>query len=182
MFYVHVFTATIPKVGSYSLTVTSWTYCSSTNFASRLVVAKKGLQNVVACCCLLDRDWCVGCDTCREMIKQACLLKKKFLKFILLQQSQVDRFSVFIPRTLFGLWIPSLTCPSQCYKLEEFNVQCPVCSKAFNSIASPLPFAHCSQSYLICTLSGKPMDEHNPPMMLPNGYIYGEQVSRYALT
>ena len=74
--------------------------------------------------------------------------------------------------------LPSHLCPSQCYKREELNVQCPVCSKPFNDLVKPLPFAHCSQSYLICTLSGKPMDEHNPPMALPNGYIYGEQVTR----
>lgn len=67
----------------------------------------------------------------------------------------------------------------QCYKPEELNVQCPVCSKPFNDLVKPLPFAHCSQSYLICTLSGKPMDEHNPPMALPNGYVYGEQVTRF---
>lgn len=66
---------------------------------------------------------------------------------------------------------------SQCYKEEERNPQCPVCTKPFNTLAKPLPFAHCSQSYLICSLSGNPMNEHNPPMALPNGYVYGEQVS-----
>lgn len=64
----------------------------------------------------------------------------------------------------------------QCYKEEEFNSQCPVCSKPFNELANSLPFAHCSQSYLICNLSGEPMNEHNPPLVLPNGYVYGEQV------
>ena len=24
-------------------------------------------------------------------------------------------------------------------------------------------------------MSGKPLNEHNVPMMLPNGYVYGEQ-------
>lgn len=67
---------------------------------------------------------------------------------------------------------------SQCYKPEEFNGQCPVCSKPFNKLSNPLPFSHCAQSYLICSLSGQPMNEHNPPMALPNGYIYGEQVSQ----
>ncbi|XP_064383762.1 E3 ubiquitin-protein transferase MAEA-like [Halichondria panicea] len=63
----------------------------------------------------------------------------------------------------------------QCYKTEEFNSQCPVCSKSFNELAKSLPFAHCSQSYLTCNLSGQPMNEHNPPLMLPNGYVYGEK-------
>ena len=58
-------------------------------------------------------------------------------------------------------------------------MQCPVCSKPFNELAHKLPFAHCSQSYLICAISGCPMNEHNPPMALPNGYVYGEQVMGY---
>ena len=71
--------------------------------------------------------------------------------------------------------------PSQCYKEAERNPQCPVCSKPFNALAKPLPYAHCSQSYLICSLSGNPMNEHNPPMALPNGYVYGEQVRHHLL-
>merc|ERR1712240_831201 len=34
---------------------------------------------------------------------------------------------------------------------------------------------HCSQSRLICSISGRALDENNQPMMLPNGYVYGEQ-------
>ena len=29
----------------------------------------------------------------------------------------------------------------------------------------------------MCALSGKPIDEHNPPMVLPNGNVYGRLVS-----
>lgn len=46
-------------------------------------------------------------------------------------------------------------------------------------LARPLPFAHCSQSRLFCSISGLPLNEHNIPMVLPNGYVYGEQVSIY---
>ncbi|CAG9760504.1 unnamed protein product [Ceutorhynchus assimilis] len=55
------------------------------------------------------------------------------------------------------------------------NPACPVCNEDLNSLAEPLPFAHCSQSRLYCHITGLPMNENNPPMMLPNGYIYGEQ-------
>ncbi len=65
---------------------------------------------------------------------------------------------------------------SQCYKKEEQSLQCPVCSNSFNELASSLPFSHSSQSYLICRISGEPMNEYNPPMLLPNGNVYGEQV------
>eukprot|EP00731_Ephydatia_muelleri_P020393 Em0013g120a len=89
--------------------------------------------------------------------------------FSLYQLSTHSTFSVALQAGLSALKTP------QCYKPEEFNPQCPVCAKPFNELAHLLPFAHCSQSYLICTISGKPMNEHNPPMVLPNGYVYGEQ-------
>lgn len=54
---------------------------------------------------------------------------------------------------------------------------CPVCQPSIHQLADPLPFAHCSQSRLYCHISGLPLNENNLPMMLPNGYIYGEQVS-----
>ena len=43
-----------------------------------------------------------------------------------------------------------------------------------NDVATQLPFAHCSQSRLFCFISGTPLNENNHPMMLPNGFIYGE--------
>lgn len=89
--------------------------------------------------------------------------------FNLFQLSSQSVLTVTLQAGLSALKTP------QCYKAEEFSVQCPVCSKPFNELAEPLPFSHCSQSYLICNISGKPMNEHNPPMALPNGYVYGEE-------
>lgn len=64
-----------------------------------------------------------------------------------------------------------------CYRpFPERNAECPVCQEPLNKLAERLPYAHCSQSRLICRLSGLPLNEHNLPMMLPNGYVYGEQV------
>jgi len=28
----------------------------------------------------------------------------------------------------------------------------------------------------VCRITGQPMDEHNPPMVLPNGNVYGRNV------
>jgi len=58
---------------------------------------------------------------------------------------------------------------------HDRNPECPVCHPALNTLAIALPFAHCSQSRLVCSMSGKPLNENNVPMMLPNGYVYGEQ-------
>lgn len=57
------------------------------------------------------------------------------------------------------------------------NVNCPVCHPSMNLIARPLPYAYCSNSKLICAHSGELMNENNPPMMLPNGYVYSLEVS-----
>lgn len=59
--------------------------------------------------------------------------------------------------------------------LPDRNPECPVCHPELNKLAASLPFAHCSQSRLVCSMTGRPLNEHNHPLMLPNGYVYGEQ-------
>lgn len=61
-----------------------------------------------------------------------------------------------------------------CFHEEEQKKDCPVCNRVFNELAKPLPFAHSSQSRLLCHISGDRMNEHNHPLMLPNGNVYGE--------
>lgn len=62
----------------------------------------------------------------------------------------------------------------QCYREDGYrNRECPICSEDLNRLAYSLPCAHSSQSKLICYISGEPMNEHNQPLMLPNGYVYG---------
>ncbi|OXB60429.1 hypothetical protein ASZ78_000862 [Callipepla squamata] len=70
---------------------------------------------------------------------------------------------------------PSMQVLLQCYKEDgsSKNPDCPVCSKSLNKLAQPLPMAHCANSRLVCKISGDVMNENNPPMMLPNGYVYG---------
>uniref|UniRef100_A0A182QNF3 E3 ubiquitin-protein transferase MAEA n=1 Tax=Anopheles farauti TaxID=69004 RepID=A0A182QNF3_9DIPT len=63
----------------------------------------------------------------------------------------------------------------QCYSYTSKNMNCPVCQENVNEIAENLPFSHCAQSRLICRITGKPLNEHNLPMMLPNGQIFGQQ-------
>lgn len=61
-----------------------------------------------------------------------------------------------------------------CFHEEEKSQECPVCNRLFNELAKPLPFAHSSQSRLLCHVSGEPLNENNQPLMLPNGHVYGE--------
>lgn len=85
---------------------------------------------------------------------------------------QLSCTSVFWATLQCGL--SSLKTP-QCYRRDEQGrVQdCPVCSPLMNQLANNLPCAHASQSRLVCSASGQPLNEHNQPMMLPNGYVYG---------
>lgn len=46
---------------------------------------------------------------------------------------------------------------------------------AYRRLAQRLPFAKHVHSKLICALTGEVMTEHNPPMALPNGYVYSAQ-------
>ncbi|OMJ14284.1 Macrophage erythroblast attacher [Smittium culicis] len=56
---------------------------------------------------------------------------------------------------------------------DESNKNCPICSsKALNTISKELPLAYHTNSSLVCRISGLKMDENNPPMRLPNGYVY----------
>jgi len=88
----------------------------------------------------------------------------------LYQLSNQSVFTVALQAGLSALKTPL------CYRpINDRNYECPVCQTPLNELAAPLAFAHCSQSRLICSLSGKPMNEHNHPLMLPNGYVYGEQ-------
>ena len=69
--------------------------------------------------------------------------------------------------------LASLKTP-HCFHEDEQKRDCPVCHQLFNKLAKPLPFAHSSHSRLLCHHTGHQMNEHNPPMMLPNGHVYSE--------
>ncbi|XP_078462166.1 E3 ubiquitin-protein transferase MAEA isoform X2 [Lampetra planeri] len=98
---------------------------------------------------------------------------------ILIQQFRYDNYrlhqlsndSVFTVTLQCGL---SAIKTPQCYKEDGSarNAECPVCCRSLNKLATPLPMAHCANSRLVCRVSGQVMNENNPPMMLPNGYIY----------
>ncbi|OMJ27651.1 Macrophage erythroblast attacher [Smittium culicis] len=56
---------------------------------------------------------------------------------------------------------------------DESNKNCPICSsKALNTISKELPLSYHTNSSLVCRISGLKMDDNNPPMRLPNGYVY----------
>lgn len=74
---------------------------------------------------------------------------------------------------LSALKTPQCTLPS-CQ-----SANCPVCQPdTFGALAAPLPFSHHTNSTLVCRITGKLMDESNPPLVLPNGSVYSTKVRR----
>ena len=61
-----------------------------------------------------------------------------------------------------------------CSDSQFFKENCPTCSVSFQSLWKEVPFVHKTTTTLICRISGKVMDENNPPLVLPNGNIYSE--------
>ncbi|GBP60980.1 Macrophage erythroblast attacher, partial [Eumeta japonica] len=72
------------------------------------------------------------------------------------------------------LGLAALNTP-QCHSESTKVAACPVCQPPLNTLAKSLPHAHCSHSRLVCRISRKPLNEHNHPMVLPNGQVYGEK-------
>ncbi len=89
------------------------------------------------------------------------------------QLPQHSSFTAVLQAGLSSLKTPTCFRKVQASK----NPNCPVCHPNFNTIARPLPYAYCSNSKLICAFSGSQLNEDNIPMMLPNGYVYGHNVS-----
>ncbi|KAI8873153.1 hypothetical protein GQ42DRAFT_160767 [Ramicandelaber brevisporus] len=58
--------------------------------------------------------------------------------------------------------------------LADRSIDCPVCDTAggLSQLAAKLPRGHHVNSALICRITGEAMTGDNPPMRLPNGYVY----------
>ncbi|KAH9629899.1 hypothetical protein HF086_008190 [Spodoptera exigua] len=72
------------------------------------------------------------------------------------------------------LGLAALNTP-QCYSDATRVSACPACQPPLNALAATLPHAHVSHSRLLCRISRAPLNEHNHPMVLPNGQVYGEK-------
>lgn len=52
---------------------------------------------------------------------------------------------------------------------------CPTCNSELQKLSKCVPYACHSQTSIICRILGTPIDEFNPPVVLPNGQLYSEQ-------
>ncbi|KZV67891.1 hypothetical protein PENSPDRAFT_676621 [Peniophora sp. CONT] len=62
-----------------------------------------------------------------------------------------------------------------CYDHASKNVDCPVCDPSLGSLAQEVPYSHHVNSTIVCRISGKIMNENNPPMAFPGGYAYSRE-------
>ncbi|GAB9466842.1 Macrophage erythroblast attacher [Globisporangium polare] len=52
---------------------------------------------------------------------------------------------------------------------------CPCCSDLGSQLCAGVPFAYHPHSRVVCRVTHKVMDEHNPPRVLPNGHVYSQE-------
>lgn len=71
--------------------------------------------------------------------------------------------------------LAALKTPQCCSDQHLKSKNCPVCSSQMTGLVSNLPCARQINSKLVCFISGEEMNEYNPPLMLPNGYVYGSK-------
>ena len=69
--------------------------------------------------------------------------------------------------------LASLKLPS-CYNGSQPNPDCPVCDHAgLGKLAEEVPWSHHANSTIVCVISGKIMNEDNPPMVFKgSGNVY----------
>ncbi|KAJ8435042.1 hypothetical protein Cgig2_027251 [Carnegiea gigantea] len=61
-----------------------------------------------------------------------------------------------------------------CYE-DDCPKDDPLSQENFRKLASPLPFSKQHHSKLVCYITKELMDTENPPMVLPNGYVYSSK-------
>ncbi|KAI3758032.1 hypothetical protein L6452_05579 [Arctium lappa] len=58
-----------------------------------------------------------------------------------------------------------------CYE-DDCTKEDPLSQESFRKLAMPLPFSKQHHSKLVCYITKDLMDTENPPLVLPNGYVY----------
>ncbi|KAF3320782.1 macrophage erythroblast attacher-like protein [Carex littledalei] len=89
--------------------------------------------------------------------------KQEFCK--LFGMTLVPLLQIYLQAGLSALKTPS--CPQGMCPKED-----PLSQAGFMRLAEPLPFSKQHHSKLVCFITKELMDTENPPLVLPNGYVY----------
>lgn len=74
--------------------------------------------------------------------------------------------------------LASLKLPACHPDAHSKNPDCPVCdAEGLGQLARDVPWSHHVNSTIVCMLTGKIMNEDNPPMAFPSGHVYSREVS-----
>lgn len=92
-----------------------------------------------------------------------------------IQVNNFSKESLFISTLQAG--IIALKTPACCGDRPEMNSsECPICiENTFGELSKTLPNVHKINSVLIDCVTREIMDEENPPIALPNGFVYSKR-------
>lgn len=120
----------------------------------------------------------LGKDSIRPEHKPL-LSEERYITLIDLFRLENERIYKLCPQSSFSACLQAgiaVHKTPQCKK--QANSRCIVCNSVYE-LSEGLPYTHLSTSRLFCSISGEPFDtEDNRPMMLPNGFVYGEKSIR----
>ncbi|XP_035830758.1 protein MAEA homolog [Helianthus annuus] len=69
----------------------------------------------------------------------------------------------------------------KCYE-DDCTKEDPLPQESFQKLAMPLPFSKQHHSKLVCYITEELMDTENPPLVLPNGYVYSTKALKEMAT
>lgn len=76
---------------------------------------------------------------------------------------------------IFQICALPLTLFRFCYE-DDCTKEDPLSQESFRKLALPLPYSKQHHSKLVCYITKELMDTENPPLVLPNGYVYSTKV------
>lgn len=94
------------------------------------------------------------------------------LQFVYLNEKMKEYFNRWSTLLEFCFFLTSLR-----FSYEEgCPIEDPLSQDVFRELAAPLPFSKQHHSKLVCHITKELMDTENPPLVLPNGYVYSTKV------
>ncbi|GAB2215651.1 hypothetical protein Droror1_Dr00020042 [Drosera rotundifolia] len=129
----------------------------------------KELQRVVATLAFKSDTECATYKVLFD-IKQWDYLVQQFKQefYRLYGMTQEPLLNIYLQAGLSALKTPF------CYE-DDCPKDDPLSQEVFRKLAFPLPFSKQHHSKLVCYITKELMDTENPPMVLPNGYVYSSK-------
>ena len=136
------------------------------------VVEDESVESLRKSCRLLitgtNNEVCNGVDKVDDTIELAKEFRSQCWEVEAL--NKVSTFESYIQSGIAAL--KTIFCYNKSCKPQSI---CPCCNIWINETGSKVPFTPTINSFLRCRISGKEMNEDNPPIVLPNNQVYSHQ-------